>query len=69
MKLYDVVALKHDLQTQGLAAGQVGTAVLDLGDGIFEVEFADLEGVTYATLPLRQTDVMVLHHEPVKSAA
>lgn len=69
MKLYDVIALKHDVPAHGLVGGQVGTAVMDLGDGNFEVEFADLQGVTYATLALQQDDVIVLRHEPVQLAA
>ncbi len=69
MKLFDVVALTHDLPEHQLRAGQVGTAVTELGDGMFEVEFADLAGRTYAMVPLRAADVLVLHHEPVPLAA
>lgn len=69
MKLYDVVALSADLPALGLVAGQVGAAVMELADGVFEVEFADLHGATYALVPLRHDQVMVLHHEPAKRAA
>jgi hypothetical protein len=69
MKLYDVVALSTDLPALGLVAGQVGTAVLELADGVFEIEFADLQGVAYAQVPLRRDQVMVLHHQPVRLAA
>lgn len=69
MKLMDVVALLHDVPPKGLSQGQVGTAVEDLGGGVFEVEFADLDGRAYAFAPLAAQDVMVLHHEPIRAAA
>lgn len=69
MKLMDVVALLHDVPAKGLLQGQVGTAVEDLGNGAFEVEFADLEGRAYAFAPLTAQEVMVLHHEPLRAAA
>lgn len=69
MKLFDVVALTRDLPDQHLQAGHVGTAVAELDDGVFEVEFADLAGRTYAMVPLRASDVLVLHHEPGALAA
>jgi len=69
MRLLDVVALTHDIPQSSLRAGQVGTAVLELEDGVFEVEFSDLDGRTYATAPLTNDDVLVLHHEPVVSMA
>lgn len=69
MKLLDVVALLHDVPAKGLLQGQVGTAVEDLGSGVFEVEFADLDGRAYAFAPVAAQDVMVLHHEPLREAA
>jgi len=69
MKLFDVVALTHDLPDHHLQAGQVGTAVAELAADVFEVEFADLHGHTYAVVPLAAADVLVLHHEPVRRAA
>lgn len=69
MKLMDVVALMHDVPEKDLTQGQVGTAVEDLGGGVFEVEFADLDGRAYAFAPLSGHDVMVLHHEPMRAAA
>ena len=62
MRLLDVIALTHDVPERGLVRGQVGTAVEELGKGVFEVEFADLEGRTYAFAALTEPDVMVLHH-------
>lgn len=69
MKLMDVVALIHDVPAKGLYQGQVGTAVEELGGGVFEVEFADLDGRAYALVPLTEKDLMVLHHEPMLAAA
>jgi hypothetical protein len=46
--LLDVVALTADVPENGLLRGQVGTVVERLGPGIFEIEFCDDEGRTYA---------------------
>jgi hypothetical protein len=51
--LLDVVALTEDLPERNLFRGQVGTAVEVLGPNVFEVEFCDNNGRTYATLALR----------------
>ena len=48
--LLDVVALTEDLPEAGLIAGQVGTVVEKLADEVFEVEFCDDQGRTYAEL-------------------
>jgi Domain of unknown function (DUF4926) len=40
-----------------------------LAPGVFEVEFSDDEGRTYATAALRADQLMVLHYEPVDTAA
>jgi len=68
MKLFDVVALTEDLPERHLQRGQVGTIVELLAAGVFEVEFADMEGRTYASLALPEHKLMVLHHEPVEEA-
>lgn len=64
IKLLDVVALTEDLPERGLRRGQVGTVVEILADGVFEVEFADSRGVTYAMLALHADQLIVLHYEP-----
>ena len=69
MKLLDVVALIEDVPEKGLRRGQVGTAVETLAPGVFEVEFCDLEGRTYALLALPETRLMVLHHQPDAAVA
>jgi hypothetical protein len=35
---------------------------------VFEVEFSDNEGRTYASLALKAEQLLVLHHEPVETA-
>jgi hypothetical protein len=63
--LLDVVALTEDLPERGLSRGQVGTVVEELDPDIFEVEFSDNEGRTYAILALRADQLLVLRYEPV----
>ena len=66
IRLLDAVALIEDLPDRNLRRGQVGTVVESLAPGVFEVEFSDNEGRTYAQLALRAEQLMVLHHEPAK---
>ncbi len=54
IKELDVVALLYDLPDRNLVAGQVGTVVGILDEGVFEVEFSDGEGKTYAMLALKE---------------
>lgn len=61
-KLLDVVALTVDLPAKGLFRGQVGTIVENLSPEVFEVEFSDDEGKTYATQSLKADQLMVLHY-------
>ena len=68
IQLLDVVALTQDIPDRGLLRGQVGTVVEILAPGVFEVEFADNEGRTYATLALRSDQLLVLHYQPAKVA-
>ena len=62
IQMLDVVALTVDLPERGLIRGQVGTVVEILDSGVFEVEFSDDEGRTYAELPLRENQLLVLHY-------
>jgi hypothetical protein len=64
LSLLDVVALTTDLPEAGLVRGQVGTVVEVLGPEVYEVEFSDDSGRTYAELPLRSDQLLVLHYEP-----
>lgn len=68
MKLLDVVALTTDLPEHDLIKGQVGTLVEELAPEIFEVEFCDVDGQTYASLTLNESQLMVLHHKKEQAA-
>ena len=68
IKLLDVVALTEDLPKRGLSRGQVGTVVESLAPDVYEVEFSDDEGHTYALLALRANQLMLLHYRPVEAA-
>jgi Domain of unknown function (DUF4926) len=68
VRLLDVVALTADLPESGLLCGQVGTVVEVLSPGVFEVEFSDDQGQTYAQLALRDNKLMVLHYRPQQAA-
>ena len=63
IKRFAVVALLEDIPERGLRRGQVGTVVEPLAPGVFEVEFSDNQGRTYATLALRADQLIVLHHD------
>ncbi|MDQ3397047.1 MAG: DUF4926 domain-containing protein [Deinococcota bacterium] len=65
MSLLDTVALLEDLPKRGLCKGQVGVLVEALAEDVFEVEFSDNEGRSYALVPLRREQLLVLHHQPV----
>lgn len=65
--ILDVVALTEDLPERGLYRGQVGTVVEALSPDVFEVEFSDDEGRTYASLALEAKQLLVLHYEPVRA--
>ena len=68
IKLLDIVALTEDLPQRGLVRGQVGTVVESLAPDVFEVEFCDSDGRTYASLALKTSQLLMLHHEPVETA-
>lgn len=67
--LLSVVALVEDMIEKGLVRGQVGTVVENLAPGVYEVEFVDDSGRTYASLALHASQLMRLHHEPSHQAA
>ena len=66
--LLDTVALTEDLSERNLKKGQVGTIVEPLAPGVYEVEFSDNNGRTYASLALREDQFIVLLHEPSLAA-
>ena len=65
VKPFAAVALLEDKPERGLRRGQVGTVVESLAPGVFEVEFCDNEGRTYATLALCSDQLVALHHDLV----
>jgi hypothetical protein len=67
--LLSVVALLEDIPQRRLLRGQVGTVVESLAQGLYEVEFSDDAGQTYASLALRSGQLMRPHHEPGHRAA
>lgn len=68
IELLDVVALAQDMPEQGLLRGQVGTVVELLAPGVFEVEFSDDQGKTYAMLPIASDHLILLHTAPMRTA-
>ena len=71
IKLLDTVALLEDLPERKLKRGEVGTVVEILAPEVYEVEFCDDEGQTYAELALRSELLIALHNqgEPLKIVA
>jgi hypothetical protein len=67
--ILDVVALTEELPERGLHRGQVGTIVENLGPGIFEVEFSDDEGRSYASVALKADQLLILHYEPIEAGS
>jgi hypothetical protein len=68
-ELLSVVALTEDLSGKGLMRGQVGTIVEKLAPGVYEVEFSDNAGQTYAIAAVPLALLMKLHHKPKHHAA
>lgn len=68
IQLLATVALTEDLPGE-LCKGQVGTVVELLAPGAFLVEFSDDDGWTYAMVPLKTHQLMVLHYKPSEADA
>jgi hypothetical protein len=66
-QLLDVIALLEDRPEEGLYRGQVGTVVEQFKNDMFEVEFSDDEGQTYAVLTLPAHQLMVLHYHLIRA--
>lgn len=64
LRLLDVVALTEALPNDNLLPGQVGTIVETLAPDVYEVEFSDDDGQTYAMLPLKTAQLIRLHYSP-----
>ncbi|MFN2455665.1 MAG: DUF4926 domain-containing protein [Pyrinomonadaceae bacterium] len=63
IKLLDTVALLDDLPERKLKRGEVGTVVEILAPDVYEVEFCDDAGQTYAELALRGDKLVTLHNQ------
>ena len=61
LTILDVVALMKDMPDEGLRRGQVGTIVDQWKDGVFEVEFSDEFGQTYAFATLHADQMLKLN--------
>ena len=68
IQLLDVVALTKDVPSDGLGRGQVGTIVEVLAPDVFEVDFSDDDGCTYATAAVHAEYLLVLHNHPIPTA-
>lgn len=73
----DIVALTEDRQTTHfeteeqitLYKGQVGTIVMEYDGEVFEVEFSNNDGTTYAMETIPANKLMLLHYELVEAIA
>jgi Domain of unknown function (DUF4926) len=63
IKLLNTVALLEDLPERKLKRGEVGTVVEILAPDVYEVEFSDDAGQTYAELALRGDQLVILHNQ------
>ncbi len=65
LKLLDAVALLEDVQAEAvlLKRGEVGAVVEILAPGVYEVEFCNDQGRTYAFASLRRAQLLVLHNQ------
>lgn len=62
LNLLDIVALKNDLPQHRLQSGQVGTIVEILAPEVYEIEFSDNDGQTYAMQALPAHQLLKLHY-------
>ena len=67
--LFAEVALTENIPAVSLVRGQVGAVVERLARSVYEVEFGDDDGRTYAIVTLKATQLMLLHHKPINEAA
>lgn len=64
IELLSVVAVLNDLPEHGLVRGQAGTVVETWAPGVYEVEFSDDNGQTYAMAALSASQLIQLHAAP-----
>ena len=63
IKLLSTVALNEDLPGRKLKRGEVSTVHEVLAPDVYEVEFCDEDGQTYAELALRGDQLIPLHNQ------
>jgi hypothetical protein len=63
IELLSTVALIEDVPPRGLRRGEVGTVVEVLAPGVYEVEFCNEEGETYAEFALHRDQLILLHNQ------
>jgi hypothetical protein len=68
LRLLATVALTRDLPDLNLHRGQVGTIVEEWAPGVYEVEFADTDGRTYAMTAVPADALLALRYEPESAA-
>lgn len=68
VELLDTIALTVDRPDHGLVAGQVGTVVETLAQGVFEVEFCDDQGRAYASMAVPATQLITLRFSAAQAA-
>jgi len=66
LKELDVVALLRDRPDQGLRQGWVGTLLLELSPGVWEVEFTDQSGHTVTLATCEASDLLALQMDPAR---
>ena len=64
--LLDVVALVEDVPAEGVRRGHVGTIVELHAPKVYEVEFSDDKGCTYAITTLRGEQLLLLRHKAAR---
>ncbi|GAB4010600.1 DUF4926 domain-containing protein [Spirosoma migulaei] len=67
LNLLDVVVLAADLPAEKLKKGSLGTIVEVFTNGNFLVEFADINGVTYAMPVLTAAQLIKVYQEPIEA--
>lgn len=66
LNLLDVVVLLTNIPSEKLRKGSLGTIVETFADDSYLIEFADLNGVTYAMPVVAASQLMKVHQEPVE---
>jgi hypothetical protein len=68
LKLLDIIALTENLPQHNLQRSQVGTIVEILAPNIYDIDFSNNNGQTYALLPLHHSQLLKLHHNPTSES-